>query len=257
MQTKNKGKIITVTSTKGGVGKTTTVLNLAAAYSTLKKTVLIIDFDVYSGDIAVAVNSNNEKTVFNLVEDLTNNRYEKIEDYIFNYNESISIIASPKDPRLANKIDFKYIPLILDNIVFKYDVILIDTYHVLSKSNIITIDNSDAILYIFTNDTFDLKNSRSFISVIKDTGMENVFVLLNESINLEKNYFSLYDIRNVLKTNIDFTIPKSFHIRNIDKYIMDGEIPALNQKLGLLNGKDGKKFVAMAETLIEDKKEVI
>ena len=39
---RNKGKIITVTSTKGGVGKTITTLNLAGVFSNLKKKVLVI-----------------------------------------------------------------------------------------------------------------------------------------------------------------------------------------------------------------------
>ena len=47
-----KGKIITVTSTKGGVGKTITTLNLAGVYSKLGYKVLVIDFDLYGGAVA-------------------------------------------------------------------------------------------------------------------------------------------------------------------------------------------------------------
>lgn len=256
MQLKNKGKIITITSTKGGVGKTITTLFLAGVYSLLQKKVLIIDLDVYSGDIATFVNSTNEKTIFNVIEDFTNNRYEKIDDYIFQYNENISCIAAPKDPRFANKIDSKYIPIILENVIYRYDVILIDTCHTLNTLNIITLDNSDSILYIFTNDSFDLKSTRSFMSIVKDVGMDNVYTMLNESIDTEKGYYSLYDIRTITKSNVDFTLSKNFHVKNIDKYIVDGEIFTLTTKLGLLNGKEGKNFVKLAETLIEDKKEV-
>ena len=47
---KDKGKIIAVTSTTGGVGKTTTTLNLAGSYHLLGYKVLIIDFDLFGGD---------------------------------------------------------------------------------------------------------------------------------------------------------------------------------------------------------------
>lgn len=251
----SKGKIITVTSTKGGVGKTITTLNLAGTYASLGYKVLVLDLDLYGGAVATYLNSNNDKTIFNLVEDYTNNRYEKIEDYIFKYNENIDIIAAPKDPRMANKIDSKYIPLILRNVVYKYDAILVDTNHILDETNLVVLDNSDEILYIFTNDTFDLKNTKSFISIMKDVGFTNYHTILNESIALSQNYYSMYDIRSIIKSNVDYTISKSMHIRNIDKYIIDGEILIFNKKLSFSDKKEWNKLKTLAESLLDKEDE--
>ena len=250
----SKGKIVTVTSTKGGVGKTILTLNLAGVYSSLGYKVLVIDFDLYGGAVATYLNSNNDKTVFNAVEDLNNNRYEKMEDYIFSYNDNIDIIAAPKDPRMANKIDSKYIPLIFRNVVFKYDVILVDTSHILNEINIITLDNSDSILYVFTNDTFDLKNTKSFISIMKDVGYKNYYTVLNESVCPSRNYYSLFDIKNIIKNNIDYSISKSMYVKNIDKYILDGEILVLSKKLSFTDKKEKEKFKNLALKLIDNEK---
>ena len=242
---RNKGKIITVTSTKGGVGKTITTLNLAGVFSNLKKKVLVIDFDLYGGAVATYLNSKNDKTIFNLITDLSNNKYKNIDDYIYNHNEYISILSAPKDPRFANKMDSKYIPIILNNVVYKYDVILIDTTHILNEINIYTLDMSDIILYLFTNDSFDLKNTKSFLTILKDAGFNNFYTVLNESIFKDKTYFSKYDI--------DFTISKNMYIKNIDKYIMEGEILLLNPNLSFKDKKDYKKYLELALTLIKDK----
>ena len=250
-----KGKIITVTSTKGGVGKTITTLNLAGVYSKLGYKVLVIDFDLYGGAVATYLNSKNDKTIYTLVEDLTNNRYENMEDYIYKHNDFIDIIAAPKDPRMANKIDSKYIPLIFRNVVYKYDVILVDTSHILNEINIVTLDNSDSIIYIFTNDTFDLKNTKSFMSIMKDVGYKNYVTILNESIMPYKNYYSMYDIRNVIKNNVDYTISKSMHIKNIDKYILDGEILIFNKRLSFSDKREWEKLKSLALSLIDDEKE--
>ena len=250
---KNKGKIITLTSTKGGVGKSVIALNLAGVYGKLGLKTLVIDLDLYGGSIATFVNSTNDRSIYNLVEDLTNNRYENLDDYVFRYDENISIIAAPKDPRYASRIDSKYIPLILNNAIYKYDVILIDTSHILDEINIVTLDNSDTILYVFTNDIFDLKNTKSFMSIIKDVNYDNVYTLLNESRDPSKSYFSLFDMRNIIKKNIDFTIEKNFFIKGIDKYIMDGKILILNSDLSFLNRKLFKKLELVCTKLLGEK----
>lgn len=246
-----KGKIITVTSTKGGVGKTIFALNLAGTYSNLGYKTLVIDLDLYGGAVSTYLNSTNNHTIYNLILDLNNNKYKKLEDYLYTYNENIDILSAPKDPRNAKKIDPKYIPVILNNALYKYDVILIDTSHNLNDANIITLDNSDYILYIFTNDTFDLKNSKSFISIMKDVGYNNYYMILNNSIQ-NKNYYSLYDIRNLLGTNIDYTISKSMHIKNIDKYILEGQILILNKNLTFTDKKENEKLKSIALKLLNE-----
>jgi len=244
-----KGKIITVTSTKGGVGKTITTLNLAAMYHNLGYKTLVIDLDLYGGAVATYLNSNCDKTIYNLVDDISNNRYQDINNYLFKYNENISILASPKDPRQANKIEARYINLVFNSVRNLFDVILVDTHHILNEINILTLDLSDSILDVFTNDPFDIKNTASFISIIKDTNIKNFYTLLNESRDFEKNYFSKFDIRTIIKDNIDFTLSKSMYVKDIDYYIMDGEILILNKKLKFVNKKDYAKLKDMAITL--------
>lgn len=248
-----KGKVVTITSTKGGVGKTITIFNLATIYSKMGLKTLILDMDFFGGVISTLVDSNNDKTIFNLVEDLSNNRYEKLEDYIFKYSKNIHIVAAPKDPRSANKIDFKYIPLILNTCIYKYDVVLIDTNHILNENNIIALDNSDSILYLFTNDVFDLKNSKSFMSIVKDTDINNCVVALNESVKPDRNYFSMYDIKNIIKRNVDFVIPRTMHIKNIDKNIMNNTLLIKDKNTLLIDKKGNKVLEDIAKALINDK----
>lgn len=245
---KDKGKIIAVTSAKGGVGKTVTTLNLAGTYHLLGYKVLIIDFDLFGGDIALSLNMKADKTIFNLVEDLSNNRYEKVEDYIYNYNENIDIISSVKDPRQANKIDSKYIPLILNTVLYKYDVILLDTTHILNEINIILLDNCDNILVLLSNDLYSLKNTRTFISILKDASFDNYYTVLNESI-MNKSYYTTFDIRSIIKNNIDFTLPKTLYINKLDKIVASGLIPILAN--GFSSKKDLKHFGLIAKKLID------
>lgn len=233
-----RGKTLGITSAKGGVGKTITTLNLAGIYETLDKRVLIIDFDLASGGVAAALNVEPLKNIYNLVDDLNNNRYKDFNNYVAKYDSHIDVLASPKDPRQANKIEAKYVELILDKAVFNYDIVLIDTNHILNDFNVLTMDLVDNMLFIVTNDPLDLKNMRSLISILHDVNYTNFKVLLNESISPYKKYFSLYDIKSVIGNNVDYVLSSSFYIKNIDNFVMDGKIITLDNRAASLFAKD-------------------
>ena len=237
------GKIITVTSRKGGVGKTTTLLNLAGCFSDLEKKVLIMDLDLYSSSIAVSLNLKNDKTIYNLVNDITNNLFQDINDYVVSYNKYI-------DPRQGARINLKYIEQIINMYKHYYDVILIDTSHVLMDLNILIYDNSDTILNIMSNDPVDLVNTKTFVNIVRDIGFPDFRVLLNESNSMEEKYFSLYDIRSFINYNISYHLGREFFVKTIDKYVLEGKILTL---IGLYphDKKEYKKLLKICLDLIE------
>ena len=227
----NKAKVFTITSVKGGVGKTTTVLNLAGIYSRLGKRVLVIDLDLYSGDIASLLNINYNNDIYNLYEDMNNNKFTNLDDYITSYNEQIKILPAPKDPRFARKISSKILNLILYKASMKFDVILIDTNHILTDINLFALDYSDQILYVINNDSMNLKNMKTIVSILNDMNKNNYKIILNESNDKDKNYYNKYDIKNVINKNVNYIIPSSFYIKNIDKYIIEGNVLTLNDAI--------------------------
>lgn len=247
-----KGKIISVSSVKGGVGKTTMVLNLAGIYYTMKKRVLIIDADFYSGGISVWLDLRNKKDVYMMIDSISNNRYSNIKDYVSEYNNGIDVLASPRDPRNALKIDCKYIPMIFEFARREYDVIIVDTNHLMNEINLMILDHVDMSLFMVTNDLVDLKNMKSIISIFKDTKKDNFLVCLNCSRDTGRDYLSLFDIRNILKCNVDYMITSSFYIKNIDKYVLNGEILTLNRNVLRFHGNDVNRLRSIAKELIRD-----
>lgn len=241
-----RGKSICVFSAKGGVGKTVTAINLAGIYEHLEKKVLLVDLDLSSGGISVALNRPFEKTIYNFVDDYNNNRYKNFKDYVTSYDQYIDILPSPKDPRQANKIDSKYIDLLLDKAAYNYDIVLIDTNHILNEINIVTLDKVDTILFVLTNDPLDLKNMKSLLSIFKDTGITKYKILLNNSRDPYKNYFSLFDIKNIIKANIDYSLSSNFYIKNMDSYIMNGEIVSLQKRMPTIFNKDYSTLMTIA-----------
>ena len=173
------GKVISVSSVKGGVGKTTILLNLAGIYCELGKRVLIIDLDLFSGGVAISLNVKNTKDIFMLVDSMANNRFTELNKYVTSYNKNIDVLTAPRDPRDAMKIESRYIPLVFDAAKKEYDVVLVDTSHVLNEVNLTILDYSYMSLFIITNDLVDLKNMKSLLSIFNDTDKKNYLICLN------------------------------------------------------------------------------
>uniref|UniRef100_UPI003FEF4AC3 AAA family ATPase n=1 Tax=Candidatus Ventrenecus sp. TaxID=3085654 RepID=UPI003FEF4AC3 len=247
---KKIGKSLCLFSGKGGVGKTILTLNLAAIYSQINKHVLIVDLDLSSGGIALATNKVFDKTIYNFVDDYNNNRFKDFNDYVVKYNENIDIMPSPKDPRQASKIDSKYIEILLDKAMFHYDMVLIDTNHNLNELNLVVLDAADNILFVIENDPMDLKNMKSLLSIFKDLEKTNYKILLNNSRDPFKKYFTLYDMKTIIKNNIDYEISSEFFLKNMDSYVMNGEIPMLQPKAPNIFNKDYTTMMNLAVSFL-------
>ncbi len=161
---KQIGKSVCITSSKGGVGKTFLTLCLAGVYEAIGKKVLILDLDLSGGGIAVATNKTFERTIYNFVDDYSNNRFKNFDDYVTKYDDLIHILPSPKDPRQANKIDSKYLEIAMEKAKYHYDIVLVDTTHHLDETNLVILDDVDSILFVLQNDPLHLKNILHFLT---------------------------------------------------------------------------------------------
>lgn len=216
-------KIITITSVKGGVGKSTLTLSLASEIASQKKKVLIADFDLYTGGIAMLLKVDNASNIFNFAADLMSNTFNSVNKYIKNYNEFIDILPAPVDPRSISKIDVKYIEILIKKLIHIYDVILIDTNHVVDTVKLVSMDLSDYIVYVMTNDVVNMRNMKTMMSIYKDMEKTNYKIVLNSALSV--NGYNKYDVRNVIGTEVDYLLPRKDYNRYIQKNVLEGSLP--------------------------------
>ena len=245
-------KVITVTSAKGGVGKTIFLLNLAGIYVKMNKKVLIIDCDFLGGGVAVNLNLNISKDIFNISDDMLGNHYQSYENYIKKYQPNLDIVSSCRDPRNVHKINLNNILSFIEEAKEYYDVVLIDTASGLTENNIRILEKSNVVLYIMNNDLMDIKNTKSYLEIINNIGWKKLKVILNNSRDINLNYFSNYDIKKAINNNIDYTIDKSLYIKNITSFLLEGEIFTLNKSLTFKDKKDLYKLERLASDIIEE-----
>lgn len=222
-----QAKVITVTSVKGGTGKSTVALSLAGILSNKKLKTIILDMDLYSGVIAASLNLKINKDIYNLINDYMNHGLKELNEYIIKYNDYIDVLAAPKDPRQVGKISSGYIDILIKKLKYKYDIILIDTNHIIDNINLVTFDNSDNIIYVITSDLMDLKNMKTMLSIYKDMNLTKYDIILNDA--LSKDHISSYEITAFLEKEINYILPANSYVKNMRKIQMAGQIITLEK----------------------------
>ena len=146
--------IITVANRKGGVGKTTTTLNLAYSLKELGKKVLVIDLDPQANltrcfDVE---NPENIKTIGHLLmAELEEEENYSVKDYVISYDEidliPSSIYLSATETQMRSETGSERIlSEIIEPVREHYDYILIDTSPALNILTINALCASDSVL---------------------------------------------------------------------------------------------------------------
>ena len=129
---------------------------------------LIIDADLYNGGVAASLDVDTMRDLYIATDDLANNRFDFLENYVKPYNENIDIMASPKDPRYASKVQEKYLHILLTKARMKYDVIIIDLTHIMDKNNLVILDFGKSF-------TRSIQSIGRVLRLAKDKTSANVF----------------------------------------------------------------------------------
>ena len=112
-------------------------------------------------------------------------------------------------------------------------------------------DKSDVVYLLTTNDCVSLKNIKNIVNLFIENNLDKYKIILNNSFIPNKDYFSNYDIKNIIGHNVDYVISSSFHVNNLDELVVNGEI--ITYKYSKF--KDEKIFKLIANEIIGGNKD--
>ena len=200
-----KPNIIAVINQKGGVGKTTTVINLAASLSILGQNNLVIDLDPQGNATTGLGKSNNDdhKNIYNLLikkinlkDGLQKTNINNLDIFGSNVNLSGLEVETANDENRAFilKEIFKNNP----DIINQYDNIFIDCPPSLSLLTIMALVSANEILVPLQTEFFALEGITQLVKTI-----DRIKLNLNPTLSVRGILLTMFDKRNKLSSQVD------------------------------------------------------
>ena len=186
------GKIIALANQKGGVGKTTTTINLAASLATLEKKVLVVDADPQanaSSGLGVDI-KQSECTIYECIIDRAN-----VQDAILDTEiDSLKVISSHINLVGAEMLNLpnreKILKEVLTPLKKEYDYILIDCSPSLGLITINALTAADSVIIPVQAEYFALEGISKLLNTIKIIKSK-----LNPALEIEGFLLTMYDSR--------------------------------------------------------------
>jgi chromosome partitioning protein len=206
-------KIISVINQKGGVGKTTTVVNLSTALALLGKKILVIDLDPQGNATTGLGKSNNEndKNIYkviigqiNLKNSIQQSCVKNLDIIGSNVNLSGLEVETANDPNRAFLLKEIFKEKNKD-LLDKYENIFIDCPPSLSLLTVMSLVVADELLVPLQTEFFALEGISQLVKTI-----ERIKTNLNPSLEIRGILLTMFDKRNKLSTQVDDEARKFF-----------------------------------------------
>jgi pilus assembly protein CpaE len=201
------GFVYALFSLKGGQGVTTLSANLADQIQTLTGgRVLLLDLNLYLGDVAAIINITPDFTPFDLIRDLARMDENLLFSSLYRHSRGFYILPSPAAISDAERVDRDQISSMLTLLKRHFTNIVIDLPHDFSERTLAAAEASDRLMILLEPDLVSVKSAQQVLHFFQELnyGDDRMAFVLNR---LSKNsVLQPEDVEMVLKQPLMATV---------------------------------------------------
>lgn len=196
-------RVIVINSGKGGVGKTTSAINIGASLNKLNKEVIIIDANLNTPNIGLQLGAPIVPVTLNHVL----KGAASVEEAIYEHSSGTKIIPSSLSVKELTKFNSKKLTQIADDLKDKCDYIIFDSAAGFSQEAIDVIDAAEEIIVVTNPEMPAVTDSLKAVKVARERGKEVFGIIITRHQNARYE-MPLSSIKSMLEANIIGVIPE-------------------------------------------------
>lgn len=205
-------KLMTIFSTKGGVGRSLVAINLACALKKLTgKKVCLVDLDLQFGDVSIMMHIQPKNTIAALAREIADSG--TLEDDLLmahlvqHEGSGVHVLTAPVRPDEADLVKGPHIDQILRKMKEKFHYIVVDTPAFLSDTVLTALELSDVILLLLTMELPTIKDGKLMMEIMQTFGYSSDKVKIIMNRESKDSAFKKADIEKTLEAEVAATIP--------------------------------------------------
>ncbi len=203
------GKVIVVTSGKGGVGKTTATANLGVALAQNGKKVLIVDTDLGLRNLDITMGLEN-KIVYNLV-DVVGEKCSLSDAVLENPRYPGLYLLASAQTKNQSAVSLNQMKALTENLALEYDFVLLDCPTGIEQGFHNAITGADQAIIVSTVDTSSIRDADRVINLLESNGITDIGIILNR-VRMDMIHrgcaMSIDDVTDILTSPLIGIIPE-------------------------------------------------
>jgi pilus assembly protein CpaE len=240
--------LITVFSSKGGVGSTTVATNLAVALAAVQQppSTCLVDLALQFGAVTSFLNLTPSYTILELTKSLQRIDSLSLDGSLINHTSGIRVLAEPARAEDASRITAEDIDQTLDILAQSFQFVVVDTPKEITEEVFSALVKAHLILFVIERPVPYLKNAHRALESFERLGipLHKVRLVLNR--HAANKLVSLESIEKTLATKVFWTLPNDYPTA----------VGALNQGVSILDLKPrsplAKSYHGLARMMIEE-----
>ncbi|WP_211876640.1 AAA family ATPase [Pseudarthrobacter albicanus] len=205
-----RGRIISVMSPKGGVGKTTITTNLAVGLGKeAPMGVVVVDLDLQFGDVATALMLEPERTLADAVVGAAVQDSVVLKSYLTLHPSGIYALCAPLRPTDADQISGEQVGRLLSQLSNEFQYVVVDTAPGLGEHVLATLELATDAVWICGMDIPSIRGLRTGFGILAELDLvpENRHLVLNFADR--RTGLTLQDVEATIGSPVDVVLPRS------------------------------------------------